>query len=52
MDFSRLVFWIQIYDLPLENMKGKNGMHLGNKIGEALEADDEIFSMIWGLLYG
>lgn len=43
MDFTKISFWIQVYDLPLECINVRFGVDLGKRIGEVIEGDDGIY---------
>ncbi|XWS30913.1 hypothetical protein CRYUN_Cryun23aG0032100 [Craigia yunnanensis] len=40
LDFTKVVFWAQIHNLPLEMMTRNNAEKIGGKIGRLLEVED------------
>ena len=41
LEFTHILVWVRVFDLPLGMMGSANGMVLGNRIGKALAVDTE-----------
>ena len=40
LDFTKVIFWVQIHNLPLEMMTRVNAEKIGRKIGRLVEVED------------
>lgn len=48
LEFEKVAFWVQMYNLPLACMNKAMGLHIGALVGEVEEVDVDEEEVGWG----